>query len=851
MLGAHSATMARIVSQGSPVVVVGAGTLGRALTHRINGLSVANGCSVDGSGMRVVGLVDDDPRKVGLEYRSTFSTRAHGDGRALGPLHRSPQPPVHPFSTAAGGTMMGHLPPPPPSLKVMPMRDMERLVSAFGVRTAVLATAADDAQSAAECMVAAGVTRIVNFSLGPLSTPRGVQVMDAWEQTTRLLDLIDGEGEEGDGEGSRGGTPHSSGGGGGGGSTSGVVRLPRSRYERDFETEGPLGSGGFGSVHCARNRLDGRRYAVKRVVLRELTHEELGGSSGGGGGGGARGGGATAGVGGVGKATVAATERHSADLLRTYVLETSEADTYRWMLREVRAMAALQDHPNVVRYHQSWLELGDMPALFSSSSSSSSSSSWGSGGSVSAFSASSTTSGGGGVQDPERADAPAFAGSKALLLCIQMELCEGETLRQLLDQRDRAAAAAGGGGGGGTSSSQAAAGALPAVLVLHIARQMLAGIAHIHAAGFLHRDIKPDNVFLQYPHEEEGDGSTRGAAVGGGGRGVLPTVKIGDLGLCSELPSRRDAAGQQQQQSDGGGAAAGALGTWAYAAPEQRARAAAAVISVLPAGAGEREAAVNAVATTPAATSDPSAASPEPLLLGCGGPSRCGATSRPTPAASRSSSDDSEEAGAVDAYSVGVVLLEMLHPGFRTGMERCRAIASLRTQRRLPAELLLGRRLGGAGEGWAAAAGPGPGPQWGGGGGGGENVGAVGQQRCSGAEEQEVEAALARMVLRLTDPEPAGRLGVAQAQTELAELAELLQLGSRAGDVGAVEEEEAAAAVREELVAERARSRSAEAEVAQLRRMLVAAEAALRATARAAQQGGGGGGGVLQQYQGC
>eukprot|EP01047_Picozoa_sp_COSAG01_P066574 COSAG01_NODE_9217_length_2515_cov_2.885762_2_plen_404_part_00 len=335
-----------------------------------------------------------------------------------------------------------------------------------------------------------------------------------------------GGGGGGGGGAAGGGGAHSSG-GGGGGSSSGVVRLPRSRYERDFETEGPLGSGGFGSVHCARNRLDGRRYAVKRVVLRELTHEELGGSGGDGGAHGARGGGATAGVGGVGQATVAAAERHSADLLRAYVLETSEADTYRWMLREVRAMAALQDHPNVVRYHQSWLELGDMPALFSSSSSSSSS--WGSSGSISAFSASSTTSGSGGAgagagggQDPGRADEPAFAGSKALLLCIQMELCEGETLRQLLDQRDRAAAAAV--GGGGTSSSQAA-GALPAVLVLHIARQMLAGIAHIHAAGFLHRDIKPDNVFLQYPHEEEGDGSTGGAAVGGGGEGCCPRSK--------------------------------------------------------------------------------------------------------------------------------------------------------------------------------------------------------------------------------------------------------------------------------------------------------------------------------------
>jgi hypothetical protein len=48
---------------------------------------------------------------------------------------------------------------------------------------------------------------------------------------------------------------------------AGQQRRSRSRYVNDFEEIKVLGFGGFGKVVKARNRLDGRFYAVKRVKL--------------------------------------------------------------------------------------------------------------------------------------------------------------------------------------------------------------------------------------------------------------------------------------------------------------------------------------------------------------------------------------------------------------------------------------------------------------------------------------------------------------------------------------------------------------------------------------------------------
>ena len=98
------------------------------------------------------------------------------------------------------------------------------------------------------------------------------------------------------------------------GMIDGIPLIQYSRYNSEFEEIIALGRGGFGTVFRCKNALDGREYAVKKVLIR---HRQ-----------------------GI-------NEQHPAE---EFTLRLQR------VLREVKILALL-DHPNIVRYYTAWLEL--------------------------------------------------------------------------------------------------------------------------------------------------------------------------------------------------------------------------------------------------------------------------------------------------------------------------------------------------------------------------------------------------------------------------------------------------------------------------------------------------------------
>nr|KAJ3420974.1 hypothetical protein HK105_004812 [Polyrhizophydium stewartii] len=288
-------------------------------------------------------------------------------------------------------------------------------------------------------------------------------------------------------------------------SSTGIVDKSHgySRYAADFHELEFLGKGGFGQVVKARNRLDGAFYAVKKVRINPRDHE-------------------------------------GRDRL----------------LREVQTLSRLHNE-FVVRYYQAWFEEASVSQLSESAMPYDSFEDTASDGSESDGSesneGSSTTSdrtetsedddgddeddedGEDDDDDEDETDddavnfrqdwlesndvsisflsskAPSRPGSSAsrsperkqslrpqqdrytVILYIQMEYCEKQTLRDVIDR--------------GLDVDEA----------WRLFRQILEGLGHIHSQGIIHRDLKPSNVFLS----------------------ASRNVKIGDFGLAT---ARRDAA---------------------------------------------------------------------------------------------------------------------------------------------------------------------------------------------------------------------------------------------------------------------------------------------------------------------
>ncbi|XP_030412967.1 interferon-induced, double-stranded RNA-activated protein kinase isoform X2 [Gopherus evgoodei] len=168
------------------------------------------------------------------------------------------------------------------------------------------------------------------------------------------------------------------------------------RLIKDFEEIKPIGSGGFGNVFKAKQIIDKKNYAIKRVMCNDKVQ------------------------------------------------------------REVQALAELE-HENIIRYYTSWT--GKDYLNFENSSS--------------------------------------ISRLRPDLLCdclfIQMEFCEKGTLDDWIDEKR------------GKENYQTES--------LIKFRQIVTGVEYIHSKGFIHRDLKPLNIFISSEDK----------------------IKIGDFGLVTSM----------------------------------------------------------------------------------------------------------------------------------------------------------------------------------------------------------------------------------------------------------------------------------------------------------------------------
>lgn len=251
-------------------------------------------------------------------------------------------------------------------------------------------------------------------------------------------------------------------------SGSGTMLL-MSRYRSEFEEVKTIGKGGFGIVVQAKNRLDGQEYAIKKgmsffvssINLREhsvlyssraflqkiivrlsCSPENVN----------------------IFNNAPSVTPKES-KFFKGHKRHISESD--HRLINEVKTFAQLSNHPNVIRYFNAWIEpveLDDSPKKSSVDDSASESSD---------------------SEDDEDDDETAFSVHKhRSTLFIQMQLCPYQDLRKWIVNR-----------GPGVKLEAS----------LGIFWQIVSGLVHIHTQGVVHRDVKPENIFVHQENVFLGD----------------------------------------------------------------------------------------------------------------------------------------------------------------------------------------------------------------------------------------------------------------------------------------------------------------------------------------------------------
>eukprot|EP01039_Chlorochromonas_danica_P002371 gene2371-2603_t len=231
-------------------------------------------------------------------------------------------------------------------------------------------------------------------------------------------------------------------------------------------------------------------------------------------------------------------------------------------------------------------------------------------------------------------------------LYIQMEFCPW-TLRDYIDKDDDVVAVGSGGVGGGVGGLWK-----QPQEVMRLFRQLLEGLAYIHAKKVIHRDLKPANIFLDSNWN----------------------IKIGDFGLATTTTST-------SSSSLGGVASSSSSTSHGHSQPipsqvEKPPNKAVKVSSTTKGG-----------ATT--STAEIPTADLESLTAGIG------TTLYRAPELDPTSSDCSNKRGyyttvydeKADIYSVGIILFEMCHPPFKqTLSERFFVLMNLRNTLTFPSD---------------------------------------------------------------------------------------------------------------------------------------------------------------------